>query len=272
MTKILDYIEIQNLEIYAHHGVFKEEKEKGQTFFISAKLYADLRLAGTTDDLNNSTNYGTICHYITKLMTEKTFDLIEAAGHYVATEVLLQFTSISSISLKLSKPNAPVNLPFENISVNLERGWHTAHIALGSNMGNREDNLKNAVTQIRSNKYCDVMNVSSFIETKPYGYTNQDDFLNGAIEIKTLLSPYELLDYLHEVENKASRTRTVHWGPRTLDLDIIFYDDLIIDSPTLVIPHPEMEKRDFVLNPLKQISPYKVHPILNMRIQNINPQ
>lgn len=267
-----EYIEIKNLEVFACHGVFREENEKGQHFYLSARLYLDMSSAKVNDDLSCSVDYGSVCHYMTELMQKKTFKLIEGAAEYVATEVLLKFRDIVSIDLKLSKPEAPVNLPFEDISVNISKGWHTSYIALGSNLGNKQEYLNNAVNTINKNPYCHVTKISDYIITEPYGYKEQDDFLNGVIEVKTLLSPYLLLDFLHELEQSAGRTREIHWGPRTLDLDILFYDDMITDDASLILPHPEIEKRDFVLTPLKQIAPYKIHPLSGKRIIDIIPR
>ena len=96
--------------------------------------------------------------------------------------------------------------------------------------------------------------------TPPYGVTDQPDFLNGCLKLRTLLYPYELLAELNRIEKEAGRERIIHWGPRTLDLDIIFYDDLISQEDELCIPHVEMHKRSFVLEPLEEIAPYKRHP------------
>ena len=109
-------------------------------------------------------------------------------------------------------------------------------------------------------KGCRVEEVSSWIATAPYGVTEQDEFLNGCLKLRTLLTPEELLQVLHKIELDAGRERKIHWGPRTLDLDIIFYDDLIVETETLCIPHVEMHKREFVLRPLHEIAPYKHHP------------
>ncbi len=99
------------------------------------------------------------------------------------------------------------------------------------------------------------------METKPYGDVEQDDFLNGAAEIDTLYEPHELLDKIHETENKGGRERTVKWGPRTIDLDILLYDHQILTDKDLMIPHPEMHKRMFVLKPLESIAPWAEHPV-----------
>ena len=111
--------------------------------------------------------------------------------------------------------------------------------------------------------------VSNYIETEPYGPVEQDNFLNGCLEIETLYSPKELLKKVNQIEAEAGRTRDIHWGPRTLDIDIIFYGDEIVDEPDLKIPHVEMHKRLFVLEPLKQIAPYWIHPIFNRTVSQI---
>ena len=105
--------------------------------------------------------------------------------------------------------------------------------------------------------------------TAPYGGVEQDDFLNGALALKTLLTPQELLERLHEIEQEAHRERLIHWGPRTLDLDILLYDDLVLDTPDLIIPHVEMHLRDFVLIPLAQIAPWKRHPVLGLTVSQM---
>ena len=104
--------------------------------------------------------------------------------------------------------------------------------------------------------------VSDYIETEPYGYVDQDKFLNGAATIETLLSPEDLLAFLHRIEEKADRKREIHWGPRTLDLDILLYDDVCIHTKDLIVPHIDMCNRMFVLEPLMQIAPGLVHPVL----------
>ena len=100
-----------------------------------------------------------------------------------------------------------------------------------------------------------VTEVSDYIETEPYGDVEQDNFLNGALKIQTLKSPEELLDTTMAIEQEAHRERIVHWGPRTLDIDILFYDDAIIHTKRLTVPHIEIPKRTFVLEPLADIAP-----------------
>lgn len=258
----MDQIKIENLEVYAYHGVFPEEKEKGQYFYINATLDTDLRKAGKTDDLTASTHYGEVAFLLHQTMKEHSYDLIERAAEVCAEAVLLKFPLVRSITLELRKPEAPIPLPFESVSVVIRRGWKKAYIALGSNMGDSKSHLDGAVEALRNDEHIRVLKVADYIVTKPYGGVAQDDFLNGAVEIETLYTPEELLDRLHQIEADHARERIIHWGPRTLDLDILMYEDVVMVTPDLTIPHKDMHNREFVLKPLAQIAPYVKHPVL----------
>ena len=265
----MDCIRIDNLEVFAHHGVFEEEKQNGQKFYVNASLRTDLKKAGRTDCLSESTHYGEVCLQIQKSMTQKCYDLIERAAEKTIEDILLHFPLIKEVTLELRKPFAPIPMEFESVSVQMTRGWHKAYVAFGSNMGEKETYIKNAIQDLKENSYFRNVNVSDFFYSRPYGGVKQDDFINGIIEMETMLEPYELLDALHELEAKANRVRIQHWGPRTLDLDIIFYDDLILDEKELQIPHKDMVNRDFVLIPLAQLAGYKRHPILQKTVEQM---
>ena len=139
------------------------------------------------------------------------------------------------------------------------------YIALGSNLGDKENNLKEALRRL-AKKGITVRRVSGFIATKPYGVTDQPDFLNAVAEIETEKSPPELLQVLLQTEKEMGRRRTRRWGERNIDLDLLLYDDRIIDLPDLKVPHPDMQNRDFVLRPLAQIAPGTLHPVLGKTI------
>ncbi|MCI9422755.1 MAG: 2-amino-4-hydroxy-6-hydroxymethyldihydropteridine diphosphokinase [Dorea sp.] len=265
----MDKITIKNLEVFAHHGVFPEENALGQKFIITAHLYTDTRAAGKTDELSSSIDYGELSRQIEHFLTTHTFKLLECAAESLAETLLLQTPRLKKVCLKLKKPWAPVGLPLETVSVEIERGWHTAYIALGSNMGDKENFLKQAVNALHTTPSCEVIQVSSFLSTKPYGVTDQDDFLNGCLKLRTLLPPRELLEVLHRIEHEAKRERIIHWGPRTLDLDIIFYDNLILEDDDLCIPHVDMHRREFVLKPLHEIAPYKHHPCTHKTVREM---
>ena len=129
--------------------------------------------------------------------------------------------------------------------------------------------LDDGIQGLRDTPSCEVEAVSEYLVTEPYGGVEQDEFLNGVLKLRTLLTPEELLDRLHKLEAAANRERIIHWGPRTLDLDILFYDNEIIDTPDLHIPHIDMENRDFVLKPMDEIAPYYRHPVLNKTIHQL---
>lgn len=257
----LDKIHIRNLEVFGRHGLFPEENRLGQKFVINAVLYVSTRDAGLNDDLTKSIHYGEVSHFMTNYMTEHTFGLIEAVAEQMARAVLLQFPSLQRITLEISKPWAPIGLPLQAVSVEITRGWHRVYLAAGSNLGDREAYIRQGIRMLDDREDCVIEQVSELNETKPYGVEDQPDFLNGMIKMQTLLFPRELLEVLHQAEQEAGRERKMHWGPRTLDLDIIFYDDCIIDEEMLKIPHPDMANREFVLKPLAELAPYLRHPL-----------
>lgn len=261
-----DEIRIDNLEVFAYHGVRRDEKENGQPFFVNAVLYTDIRPAGREDDLSLSTNYGEICHFITNWMQDNMYDLIETVAESLAEQILLNFGAIQDLELEIRKPKAPVGLPFESVSVRIERSWHQVYISLGSNMGDREKYLKDGIEMLGEHTLIQVQKTADIIETESYGGVEQDKFLNTVVKARTLLTPRELLDLLHEIEDREGRTREVHWGPRTLDLDIVFYDKLVYEDDVLILPHVDMENRYFVLKPLSQLAPNFRHPILGRTV------
>lgn len=265
----MDTITISNLEIFAHHGVFEEENTLGQKFLISAKLHLNTRKAGMSDDLNQSIDYGSVCHSIKKLMEQNTFKLIEAVCETIANFLLLEYEQIEEVEVEVKKPWAPILLPIDTVSVTITRRWHIAYLSIGSNVGDKEGYLDSAIDRLNEDEYTKVMKASAYIETEPYGDVEQENFLNGALEIHTLRSPEELLELIHDIEKEAKRERIIHWGPRTLDIDIVFYDNEIIATEDLIVPHIDMENRNFVLEPMHSIAPYARHPIYKKTISQL---
>ena len=265
----MDRIIIKDLKIFAYHGVLPEEKKNGQDFFVSCALGLDLRPAGISDRLEDSVSYADIAYLIKKVMEEDSYDLIERCAERIAEEILLFDERIQSAEVTIRKPHAPIGLPLDAPSVTIERARHEVYIALGSNIGDSRTLIEEAVKKLDSYRDIKVEKVSELIETEPYGVTDQPKFLNGALKATTLKTPFELLDTLHEIEKEAGRERKQHWGPRTLDMDILFYDDLIIEDEVLIIPHVDMANRDFVLKPMAEIAPYKVHPLCQKRVKDL---
>ena len=136
-------------------------------------------------------------------------------------------------------------------------------LGLGSNLGNRKTFLTTAVQCFQNHRDISVLQESTVIETAPVGEVEQGAFLNQVIEIETNLNPLELLAVILAIEKSQGRIRTEKWGPRTLDIDILFFGDTVVQYETLQIPHPELHRRVFVLQPLQEIAPEYIHPILD---------
>lgn len=265
----MDQIIIQDLSIYAKHGVYTEENILGQQFLVSVYIDLDLSNAGQTDDLQYTIDYGKICHFVTNYMQSHTFKLIEAAAEHLAEEILLRYEQIKKIRIKVKKPWAPIGLPIKNVCVSVDRTRHSVYLSLGSNLGDRQAYLQQAIEELNALGSCKVCEQSKIIETEPYGDVPQDKFLNCVVRIETVLNPQRLLEALHTIEAHANRTREVHWGPRTLDLDILFYDHITMNTQQLTIPHADLHNRSFVLEPLCEIAPWYQHPVLHKTVREL---
>lgn len=268
----MDKIIIKDLEVFANHGYFKEEKVLGQKFLISINVFLDLKKAIDKDDLGQTVHYGILCEEVEKEFKNKTFDLIEKAAENLAEFILNTHKEVKKVIVNLKKPWAPIGKSLKYAAVQIERERCTAYIALGSNMGDKEENLKKAIDTINKSIHTSVVKVSNFLVTKPVGYVEQDDFLNAAAEIDTILSMDELVIFLLEVEKELKRERLIKWGPRTLDLDLLLYEDKVNHSDIAIVPHPRMHERMFVLEPLSEIAPFAFHPLLNKRIFEIKEE
>lgn len=265
----MDIIYVEDLEVYAYHGVNQAEKDMGQRFLISLQIFLNLSEAGKSDDLSKTINYAKLCCEVEEEFKREKYDLIEKSAESLANFILKKYIAVEKVTVKIKKPWAPIGKPLKWVAVEINRRWHTAYISIGSNLGDKEKNIKDAVDIIDSSHYNNVTKVSKLYETKPVGYLDQDNFLNGALEVKTLMEPEDLMDFLLEVEKKLKRERIIKWGPRTIDLDVILYDNLVTSEEKIILPHPRMHERLFVLKPLSDIAPYVIHPVLNDRIINL---
>lgn len=264
-----DFIKITNLKIYAYHGVLEEEKKNGQEFFLNLKLYRSLRKPGLSDALADAVNYDEVCTFLTEIFTKESCDLIEKAAEKTMEELLHHFPVLEAAELEIRKPHAPITFAPEDVSVSIYREWHKVYLSIGSNHENASEYLQEACNRISSSSYVKNFKKSQWLQTKPYGPIAQPDFLNGCLAFETYMEPEELLAFLNEIEYALKRERMVRWGPRTIDLDILFYDDWIYNSDVLTIPHIDMQNRMFVLEPLFELCPYFRHPILGKSIEQM---
>lgn len=272
----MDIIHIKDLEVFANHGVFQEENAIGQKFVVCADLYLDFSEAVACEKecsesinvsdilpeyLDLSINYSLVCDMIESFMQTHTYRMIETAACELCDHLLSTFTNLKKVNLEIKKPWAPIKHPLDYVSVEVSRGWHTAYLSLGSNMCDRNAYIENALSAMEAYEFIRPIKISRMYETEPYGVVEQDMFLNCCVSIMTTLEPMELLAYVNQLEADNGRERTVHWGPRTLDIDILLYDDVIIRSKKLCIPHIDMANRMFVLEPLNEIAPFAYNPV-----------
>jgi len=146
----------------------------------------------------------------------------------------------------------------------------TAYLGLGSNMGDKRDNIEKSIMLLSQNPGIEIVLSSKFYETAPVGLKDQPDYINAAIKINTNLNPHDLLAVCLGIEKELLRVRTIRWGPRTIDIDILIYDDLILNEVDLVLPHPLMHEREFVLSPMMDIAPSLIHPVYKLTIKQLH--
>lgn len=257
----MDKIYINNLEFIGFHGVFPEEKKLGQKFLVSLELTVDTREAGKTGDLTKSVHYGLVAQDVEKLFLEKSIDLIETCAENIAEMVLKKYELVKEVKVIVKKPWAPLQMHFENVTVEITRKWHRVYLSLGSNIGNKRKNLLEAIRKIGELENTEVVKSSTILETEPFGYLEQDNFLNTCLEVKTLMTAQEFLKEILQIELDMGRVREIKWGPRIIDIDILFYDKEIIEEDNLAVPHPWICEREFVLDPLSEIAPNYIHPL-----------
>lgn len=261
-------IEIRGLEIEAAHGVHEEEKINKQKFIFDIDLYKDFFKAAEGDCLEDTINYSAVCALVQKITAENTFNLIEKLAYECASAIMDNFPA-DSVDITVNKPQAPVKQKISTVAVNLTLKRTVSYLSLGSSEGDREDYLKGAIKSLEKVKGITVEKVSSVIATPPYGGVAKNEFLNCAVQISTYLPPLKLLSVLNGIEAEFKRERTLRWGDRTLDIDIIFYGSEIIKLPSLCVPHREYAKRDFVIKPLKEIAPGFYCPDTGVQIKDL---
>ena len=251
----MDQIELRGLRVHGRHGVLPFERRDGQDFLIDAVLSVDTRPAAATDDLALTADYGALSERLAHIVAGEPVQLIETLAHRLA-EACLAEPVVQRVRVTVHKPNAPISRPFSDVAVTITRDRPVpAVLALGSNLGARQQELQRAVDQLAATPGVRVTAVSPVYETDPVGGPDQADFLNAVVLAVTDLPAAGLLHRAHAIEAAARRTREVRWGPRTLDVDIIAYGDQVSADPDLTLPHPRARERAFVLAPWRDADP-----------------
>lgn len=261
----MDKVILKDFEVLACHGVNPEEKINKQRFIFTAELSVDFESAAETDDLNETVSYAAVKKEIKAFCENNCFDLIETLCSRLAERLLKKFPLARKVELTVKKPDAPMSGKFEYAGVKVVREWHRVYLALGSSEGDKNGYLDLALNALNSDDNFAGVRESSRITGEPYGGVAKGQFVNSAVECDTLYPPKKLLSVINGIEQKGGRVRVEHWGDRTLDIDIVFYGSEVISLPNLSVPHPDMQNRSFVLEPICELNPNVVHPLLNKR-------
>lgn len=256
-----DVIKIKSLEVFGYNGTFEEEKKLGQKYYVNIDVKIKDSFRDVCNDINKTVDYSKLILFVREYFQNNKRDLLESITNDVVFEIFKEFSNVIEVNCEIFKPAHHVSIGFEGMSVCVNRKIHKVYIALGSNLGNKEENLNNAYSLLEENNI-KITKKSEIIETKPYGGVPQDNFLNSVIEVNTLLNPVEIMNTLLDIEKKLKRERVIRWGPRTIDLDILLYDNEIINEDNVIIPHYDMHNREFVLESLCEINKFSYHPRL----------
>jgi len=263
----MDKITLTGIEFFAYHGVLESEKQLGQMFTIDCELVLDTSFCN--DEIEKTVNYGDVALKIKSFACSNQYDLLESLANNLVSYLMYEYPLVEEISLTVHKPHAPIATKFSDVSLCVTRKREICYLAIGSNLGDRKAYLDTVKAAVVQDKNCQFMAVSTYTETLPYGVTDQPSFFNAVIKIKTFYTPNQLLKFCQSLEQAAGRVRLRHWGERTLDIDILMYGDKIIYTEDLIVPHPEMDIRDFVLAPLCEIDPHLIHPIRKMSVKRL---
>ena len=251
----MDRICLKNLEFYGYHGFYKEENNLGQRFKVTIEAYCDLNQAKNTGNLEDSINYVEIFEVAKEAFFSKKYKILEELSYDIGKAILDKFALIHKVTVEVKKPEIPVAVSCDYFSVKQEiKRKTTAYIGLGGNIGDRIGYLTSAIRQLNHSGDIEVVALSSVYETAPFGYLEQDNFLNMVVKINTSLDPLALLKYCNYIESNLFRKRDVRWGPRTIDIDVLLYGDVSYKDEVLTIPHPGILERAFVMIPLLDVA------------------
>jgi dihydroneopterin aldolase / 2-amino-4-hydroxy-6-hydroxymethyldihydropteridine diphosphokinase len=252
-----DRITLRGLRVFGYHGVLDAEREEGQEFLVDAVLWLDTAAAAATDDLELTANYAALADRLAAVVAGPPVRLIETLAQRLAEAATATEPRAREVEITVHKPNAPVGHRFGDVSVTIRRPAQGQHVvlALGSNLGDRLATLQGAVRELLTGPGLTLTALSPVYETAPVGGPPQPDYLNAVLVARTTLPPGALLHRCQQAEQAFHRTRQEVWGPRTLDVDIIVYGDLVSDDPVLTLPHPRARERAFVLAPWLDAEP-----------------
>lgn len=249
-------IRLEGLSVFGRHGVLPEETRLGQKFLIDLTVTVDTELATRHDDYRHAVCYAALCDRVVARVAGEPVQLIETLAAQIADDLIEQFPTIAALSVRVNKPGAPIAHPFSMVSVETRRErWREVGFSLGCNMGDRAASLSLAVTWLGLVDGLSVEAVSRLYRTAPWGGVDQPDFYNLCVTGQTRLGAHDLLRACKDIENRLGRIPGPRWGQRAMDVDLLFLGDQEVNDLVLIVPHPRIAQRAFVLVPLAEIAP-----------------
>lgn len=266
-----DQIRLDTIRVSGTIGVLTEEQQRAQPFEVDLVLDVDVSAAGATDELARSVDYGVPIAIAHRIVSTERHQLLERVATRIAEEILA-LDGVEAVEVEIRKLRVPVPEDVASSAVRIRRErlasrrrpprWSVAYLALGSNLGDRRSHLRQALARLpfeQPGTGLRITALSGVYETDPVGGPgDQGAYLNMAAEVETTLDPFQLLERCLATEAADGRDRSVRWGPRTIDVDLLLYGDVRIESPELTLPHPRMWERRFVLEPLSDIAPERL--------------
>jgi len=273
---------VKNLKLYGYHGVRELEKNDGQYFLFSIEVLIEDSDYSGRDKLENTLSYSDVIREVKRINKTEKYDLLETFSQVLANRIMELSGLVRKVNIRIEKPSPPIDEKLDTVGVeyvldkdgsrpvrtrkqkpgNIENSKtgdsNTVYLSLGSNMGNRKINLKKALKLLKGNPGIDIENISSLYETEPMYLEDQKSFYNIVVRasIESTMGPFELLGSIKAIEYGLGRRKVgTRYGPRLIDIDILYFGDEVIKSEILEIPHPKIIERKFVLLPLSEIAP-----------------
>ncbi|MCJ7665892.1 MAG: 2-amino-4-hydroxy-6-hydroxymethyldihydropteridine diphosphokinase [Actinobacteria bacterium] len=278
MLKIL----VKNLKFYGYHGVRELEKKDGQYFLFNIEIIIKDSDYTGRDKLDNTLSYSDVIREVKKVNKSEKFDLLETFSQVLAKRIMEMSGLVKKVIVRIEKPSPPIDEELDTVGIeytlnkddcrSIETGGHKSnntenftvegvsvvYLSLGSNMGHRKVNLKKALKLLDNDPGITIIKTSSVYETEPMYVKDQQSFYNlvAKASIQSSIGPFELLGSIKRIEYEIGRKKSgIRYGPRSIDIDILYFGDEKIESEILEIPHPKISERKFVLLPLSEIAP-----------------
>ncbi len=261
---------IKDLNLFGYHGVKESEKKDGQNFRFNIEILINKGSFLNDDSIENTVNYSEVIRLVKRINSSERFNLLETFSQTIAEDIMKISPLVDKVMVRIEKTSPPIKENLKSVGVEYvldskreekdksKNKKVDVYLSLGSNVGNRENNLRKAVDMIEENPHIIIQKVSSIYETEPMYLKDQDSFYNIALHAWCYgeLTPFEMMGFLKGIEYDFGRRGSEKkYGPRIIDIDLLYYGEIVIESDFLTVPHPGIEERKFVLVPLSEIAP-----------------